>query len=241
MMNQHKVNRGKRKRAFWQIKDYIRQLSIVILGIVVTFAANDAITNYSQSKEIESALQLVKKELEMNLEKVRKINSRITMEQKAFNYVLNHANSFEQASEDTLFLYQNIPFQSRTFSYTKDAIDLLKSSSLFQKIRPKDLTLQIITTYSDLEIVAGNVEDFYNMKMRYADLLMMNEKFDVYNMGSTPSIAHFWKNFLSFREGWNLCNFVVHNFASDSPFRDIELSLENTIRLLDQKSEQQGE
>lgn len=237
MMNQHKINRGKRKKAFWKIEDYIRQLSIVILGIVVTFAANDAITNYSQSKEIRSALQLVRKELEMNLEKVRKINSRIAMEQKACSYVLNHANSLERASEDTLFLYRNIPFQSRTFSYTKDAIDLLKTSSLFQKIRPKELTLQIITTYSDLEVVAGNVEDFYDMKMRYADLLMMNEKFDVYNMGSSPSIAHFWKNFLSFREGWNLCNFVVHNFASDSPFGDVELSLENTIRLLDRKSE----
>lgn len=237
MMNPHKINRGKRKRTFWQIKDYIRQLSIVILGIVVTFAANDAITNYSQSKEIQSALQLVRTELEMNLEKVRKINSRIAMEQKACSYLLKYAQDFQQASEDTLFLYQNIPFQSRTFSYTKDAIDLLKSSSLFQKIRPKDLTLQIITTYSDLEMVAGNVKDFYNMKMHYADMLMMNEKFDVYNMDRSSSIAHFWKNFLSFREGWNLCNFVVHNFASDSPFGDIELSLENTIRLLDQKSE----
>lgn len=85
------------------------------------------------------------------------------------------------------------------------------------------------------------MKDFYNMKMHYADLLMMNEKFNVYNMDRSLSIAHFWKNFLSFREGWNLCNFVVHNFASDSPFRDIELSLENTIRLLDQKSEKLGE
>lgn len=43
------------------IKDYFRQLSIVIVGIVITFLASDAINQYSKQKEVEKITAMLKK------------------------------------------------------------------------------------------------------------------------------------------------------------------------------------
>ena len=72
----------------WKIGDYIRQFSIVMVGLIVTFAGSNMITDYSQSKEIVNALQLVKNELELNKKEVRRITERIQFELKACSYFL---------------------------------------------------------------------------------------------------------------------------------------------------------
>lgn len=117
----------------WKIGDYIRQLSIVMVGIIVTFAGSNMITDYSQSKEIVNALQLVKNELELNKKEVRRITERIQLERKACSYVLKYRDCIEKASEDTLRMYSNIPFQSRSFVYTKDAYGITKNFFSFSK------------------------------------------------------------------------------------------------------------
>ena len=218
----------------WKIGDYIRQLSIVMVGIIVTFAGSNMITDYSQSKEIVNVLQLVKNELELNKKEVRRITERIQLERKACSYVLKYRDCIEKASEDTLRMYSNIPFQSRSFVYTKDAMELLKISSLFQKIQPRILVLQIIKSYSDLEITRMLVKDFYDIKVGYTNNLINSENFDFYDKKLYQFIRDFWRNFLFSKEGWNVCNFVVNNFSSEEPFQEIEMSLEKTIKMLEE-------
>lgn len=232
-MGTHKASKWKKTIKSWKIGDYIRQLSVVILGIIVTFAGSNAITQYVESKEITRTLQLVKDELALNKENVRKINARIELEQKACTYILEHRRCLEHASQDTLEIYRNIPMQTRSFRYTKDAIELLKTSSLFQKVEPKTLVLEIIKAYSDLEMVAVNVRGYYDLKSE--DIGGLRNKFDVYDKELSESPCEYWEKLLSTQEGWNICNFTVHNFSSPTPFRDIEISLEETIGRLNKE------
>lgn len=215
--------------------DYIRQLSVVILGIIVTFAASKAITDYSESKEVTNALRLVRDELIFNKEAVKRISARIELEQNICRYVLQFKDCIEQASEDTLRTYQSMPFQTRRIIYMKDANELLKTSSLFQKIEPKLLALQIIKAYNDLEIVSLNVSGFYATKDDHITRLLNNKEFDIYSDEYKSSVYGYWKKLLSSREGWNICNFVVHNFNSPTPFREIEVDLEQTIEMLNKE------
>lgn len=55
-----KINNVIKLITSWKVGDYIRQLSIVIVGIIVTFAGSNMITDYSQSKEIVNAYNLSK-------------------------------------------------------------------------------------------------------------------------------------------------------------------------------------
>lgn len=215
--------------------DYMRQLSIVILGIIVTFAGSNAIADYMESREIESALQLVKNELELNRKAVKRISDRIRLEQEACGYVLKYRNCLEKASEDTLKMLEDIPFQTRGLVYTKDAFELLKTSALFQKIKSKALVLQILTIYNSLETTEISVKIFYDLKSDYIAQLMNNEKFDFYDLELHNAVREYWKSFLSTREGWNLCNFVVHNFGSSHPFHETEAGLEKTVRMLERE------
>lgn len=233
-MKNRKTNRWKKAFRGWKVGDYFRQLSVVILGIIVTFMASDIVTGYAEKREITNALQLVKEELELNKQEMQRILERIRLEQEACEYVLKYRNCLEKASEDTLKMYRNIPFQVRSFIYTKDAIELLKTSSLFQKVQPKALTLQIIKAYNDLEITALLVKSFYDTKSSYTEHLLHTGTFDFYDKEQYVSVRNYWKNFLFTREGWNTCNHVVNNFSSLSPFQNSLNNLEETIRLLEE-------
>lgn len=234
-MNARKINKLEKMIKSWKMKDYIRQLSIVILGIIVTFAASNAITDYSESQEIKSALRLVRDELVLNREAVKRISARIELEQNVFRYILKFKDHIEEAPEDTLRTYQFMPFQTRRVIYAKDAGELLKTSSLFQKIEPKSLALQIIKAYNDLEIVSLNVSGFYATKDDHITRLLNNKEFDFYSDEYKSSVYGYWKKLLSSREGWNICNFVVNNFSSSTPFQEIEVNLERTIEMLNKE------
>lgn len=230
-MKARKTQRLKKSIASWKLGDYFRQLSVVILGIIVTFAASDALTEYTQAREIRSTLQLVKNELERNLEALKWISNRVELERRVGTYVLEHRSDLNRASEDTLRKYQWILFQTRDFLYTKDALDLLKTSSLFQKIKPRTIGLQVIEAYNALESSASTVRAYYQMKDGYLDGLMLDERFDFYNTGLRLPVRDFWRNTLEIREGWLLCNFSVNNFGP-TPFAVRTETVEKTIAML---------
>lgn len=230
-MKVRKTQRLKKLIISWKIGDYFRQLSVVILGIIVTFMASDALTEYTQSREIRSTLQLVKNELERNLEALKWISNRVELERRVGSYVLEHRSNLNRASEDTLRKYQWVLFQTRDFLYTKDALDLLKTSSLFQKIKPRTMGLQVIEAYNALESSASTVRAYYGMKDGYLGGLMLNERFDFYDAGSRIPIRDFWRSALEIREGWLLCNFSVHNFGL-APFAERTATVEKTITIL---------
>lgn len=230
-MKVRKTQRLKKLIISWKIGDYFRQLSVVILGIVVTFMASDALTEYTQSREIRSTLQLVKNELEWNLEALKWISNRVELERRVSTYVLEYRSNLNRAEEDTLRKYQWILFQTRDFLYTKDAFDLLKTSSLFQKIKPRTVGLQVIKAYNALESSATTVKMYYQMKDSYLGGLMLDKRFDFYGTGVNIPIRDFWRPILEIREGWLLCNFSAHNFGP-APFAERTTTVEETIAML---------
>lgn len=233
-MKAHKTWRLKKAIGSWKLGDYFRQLSVVILGIIVTFAGSDALTEYTQSREIRSTLQLVKNELESDLEALRWISGRVELEQRVCIYILEYRDNLEKASEDTLRKYQWIPFQTRGFIYTKDALDLLKTSSLFQRIRPRTMSLQVIEAYNALESSSQTVGIYYQTKNSYTNRLMLEGDFDIYEAGLRLSAREFWRDLLATREGGLICNFSANNFG-EGPFDERIKIVEKTIGMLTEK------
>lgn len=55
----------------WQVGDYIRQTSIVVIGVLITFAGSELVTQNSERKDIQATMSLIRDELKSNREIIR--------------------------------------------------------------------------------------------------------------------------------------------------------------------------
>ena len=58
----------------WQVGDYIRQTSIVVIGVLITFAGSELVTQNSEKKDIQAPC-LIRDELKSNRENYESIVS----------------------------------------------------------------------------------------------------------------------------------------------------------------------
>ena len=59
----------------WQVGDYIRQTSIVVIGVLITFAGSELVTQNSEKKDIQATMSLIRDELNSNRENYESIVS----------------------------------------------------------------------------------------------------------------------------------------------------------------------
>lgn len=162
----------------WKIGDFILQLLVVILGIVVTFAASNAFNERAKAKEVAKAMEIVKNELEGNLENFDQITERLRLEQRVCRYLRSYGKHIEDASADTLRKYISLPFQVFNFIPASDAIEMLKASSLIPHVQDKELVLDVMKAYNSLQKVRETVEWYYNTKQEHCKPLNAHEKFN---------------------------------------------------------------
>ena len=52
----------------WKLGDYVRQVSVVVIGVLITFIGSDLITQSSEKKDIQATMSLIRDELKSNRE-----------------------------------------------------------------------------------------------------------------------------------------------------------------------------
>lgn len=221
----------------WKIGDYVLQLSVVILGIIVTFAASDAVSKYAKRKEVTKAMQIVKSELEENEQKVEEITERLRFEQKACRYFLRFEKNLEQADKDSLWMYSNTLFQIHTFMYMSDAVEMFKASSLVPHVRDKDLVVQLLKSYNHLRAVEETVKWFYDTKGEYTrktaddeNHIRREEEFAI-----DKDIRKICKYRLSNFQIHNLISFAAFGVAFETRCQDALDALNRTIEIIDKE------
>lgn len=224
----------------WRLGDYFRQLSIVILGIVVTFMASDALSEYSKSRELKKAMQLVREELSLNRENVRKIADWVKMNQYVGIMMLQAGKNLEGIPDDTLRKYVNIPFQTEDFLYTNHALELLKTSSLFQQMRDKEHALQLIKAYAELESVARTMDFFMKEKIKrmeeHGEAVKKRTGDGYSTAGKENSLRELWISNLSYTEFQNIFYFMLGCFDdTDGYFREVDEKLATTMEMIDRE------
>lgn len=153
----------------YKFGDFFRNLIAVILGIIITFAGSDWITERNTRKEVKESLQLVKSELLLNRETMQDMGNRIALEQNAARYIFKYKNNPDEVPQDSASKYLPILFQWSKFTFINDAMEMLKTSSLIQKIKNKDLALQIIKTYGSIKVIESSFEMYMHYKSKVQD------------------------------------------------------------------------
>lgn len=179
------IKKIKQISAEYKFGDFFRNFIAVVLGIVLTFAGSDWITERNTQKEVEKSLLLVKSELLLNREEMQAMAMRVSLEQKAASYLFEYKNKKSEISQDSVKRYLPLIFQWSKFTFTNDAMEMLKSSSLIHKIKNKELALQIIKAYGTIKAVQSAFNVYMDYKSQGQDEFNANPKVKAYAYNQT--------------------------------------------------------
>lgn len=139
----------------------------VVLGIFITFGIQGLIDRNHEKKDVSSALELVLEELNSNRNDLQEVMGLLEMENAAAEGMIRYSGNFAKCDADSLAYWNAALATEYFFTVTDDALELLKSSSLFQKINDKNLALSIIKAYDFLnaDSKAFNTHEQYKISL----------------------------------------------------------------------------
>lgn len=217
----------------WQVGDYIRQTSIVVIGVLITFVGSDLITRYSEQKDIKSTMLLIRDELANNRKNFDEITADFSMDEHLSSLLVEHDMNCRAIPEDTLKQFRYSIGQIRSFIYTRNALDILKNSMLMQKISDKGLLLALTDVYDTLEGYKMSVNGYYDMKEDAVIpfyLTLTDEQTEKANEGGWEA----WETYLSDRKVRNFLKIAQKYFTPDYRKR-IEQKLDEMIQVIEKK------
>lgn len=197
----------------------------VVLGIFITFGIQGVIDRRHEKKEVLSALELVREELINNSQNLQEVMDIISSEKAAAQSISRYKGRMQKCSADSLVAWNAVLGSEYFFIVTDDALELLKSSSLFQKINDKSLALGIIKAYDFLD----SDSKAFNSHEQYKVSLYMDANTSKIKKASLTSTGPaFLKSFYSTYEADYFLKSVVE--MSDESFLGAGLSeIEATI------------
>lgn len=204
----------------------------VVLGIVITFAGEAIISSHNEQVDVKNSLQLVKDELQDNLSYILEADSLMEIDGEAARFLIRFMGHYDEAPKDTLYYYCNYPMYLYTFYNTSQALELLKSSSIFSKIKDKSLALDIIHAY-------GNIEEYIRLKRSYLEkkknLVDEAVNDDMKKLLSVPHITaqKFWTTITSTTAGVYLLHELRISSSMNSNSEHVREITTSTIEKID--------
>lgn len=146
-----KVCMAKKIKSASPFTKYFRELSIVIIGVLITLMITNLISYKTKQKEVDRAMDLIKTEMEENLVSLGKTQQKFETEQRIYKLILAHINNLEEISADTLHIYKRVIGDKHSLSVESDSYDVFKSSLLMQYIKDKNFLRELSKTYGMIE------------------------------------------------------------------------------------------
>ena len=130
------------------VKTFLKDLLAVVLGIFITFTIQGLINRSADKKDVRSSLELVRSELVRNIDDISVMKDHLYQEIGSAEYFLSHKDSIGKCPADSLNHHSGIIFADVSFTLSHDALELLKMSSIFQKIGDNDLDKETAGVYA---------------------------------------------------------------------------------------------
>lgn len=221
--------------AKWKMGDFFRNFVAVVLGIAITFIGGDLISKRNSRQEVSKAMQLVKSELQINRGVVQEMLDREIREQNAARYLFDHKNDLNRAPADSLYLYAFQPFQMGTYTYTADAMEMLKMSSLIQKVKNKELALQIIRSYDAVKSAATIFESFINTKKVMQEKMMANPGINDFFANNPQIPQEIWTLLFNRTEGIMFVQYILNCHNPQSVYSQYLETIDATLAAIEKE------
>lgn len=209
---------------------YFRELSIVIIGVLVTLSITNWINNSGRQREISGILTQIKEELQQNLKTLEWDKSRWEGEQRMFLILQHYKNEPDKIPVDTFTKYDYSAGAVYHPAFVDDSYELLKSSQYIQYIKDKELLRKISGSYRELRSLSSQLSNYSAQKISIF-LNPMMEKMNSDNAWilSNGDPSKFFIYLLR-EEGFNKFLHVGRTILSPSSiFEDNKNNLQETI------------
>lgn len=150
------------KLSMQAIGKYLRELSIVVAGIAITFGISNWINDRNSKKDLEQYLNTIKLELKTNIE-IYEEEINILDKQISYTRYLQSHNK-ESLNSDTIQKYGFPISQIRDSKPLYNAFEMFKSSGSMRSIKNKELLLSIWEAYSEIEFIYTDFQAYYQYK-----------------------------------------------------------------------------
>jgi hypothetical protein len=142
------------------IGKYLRELSVVVIGVAITLSAGQWISNHSEKQDMALYLNMVKLELETNLEDLNWMTGYVEDEARYSHYLLSHAkNALEP---DSIRPYGDGIHAIRSITNSSNAFEMFKASGSMRFIKDKNMLLAIWRAYMKLKIQEIHLDVYHN-------------------------------------------------------------------------------
>lgn len=159
----------------WTRHDFILQLAVVILGVVVTFVGSGLVSRWREAREVRTVMQLVYEELRADRETLANFCEEMAYDRQGMLHLLENDMDYRRIPADTLRKYQSILGRVRSFGPRTDALEVLRSSGTITAIRDKALLLEIMECYSWMANLSDGAEQYRTQKMNALNHLFTTE------------------------------------------------------------------
>lgn len=143
---------------------YLRELSVVIIGILITLSITSLIGNYNKQNELKGMLTMVKEELIDNQERLIAVKNKWENEQHLFRLIRKNQNDITQIPTDTLNKYRFVIGSLYSFDFKNESYDVLQSSVYRQYIKERKLKYNLSSIYSSFATIDTQLNNYAEQK-----------------------------------------------------------------------------
>ena len=143
---------------------FLGRMLSVTLGIVITFTVQGILDRQRDKRAVRSALELVRTELSSNLEDISILTDYFRQERESAKYLSVPKKVLAKCPVDSVNYHVGMVNADVSVAFSHDALELLKMSTLFPKIKDNDLSMKIIRAYDACELMASNVNRHVSLR-----------------------------------------------------------------------------
>ena len=148
------------------ISNYLREVSVVVIGVAITLSASYLITKSSEKRDMHLYLNALRMELEENL---KILDQSAVVYQRHVRYAdYLQSNNKEALIPDSISHYSNVYYGYTPYTFNNNAFEMFKTSGIMRLMNDKELLLSIWDIYSGLSEIK-TILDLY-MDMRLEDM-----------------------------------------------------------------------
>jgi hypothetical protein len=151
---------------------YIRELSIIVVGISITFLADDWIKQSKDKKDLQYYLEAVHNELNLNLECTQRMFDDHTQAEALGRYL--RSTKPGHINKDSIQRYNNVISGRPISLYQKNAFEMLKISGTMHLIKDKAISKSIMDVYSLIEANDQIGETFFAARQDLLTEIIIN-------------------------------------------------------------------
>lgn len=184
---------------------FMRELLVVILGILITFGINGWMSDSSRRNTLRETMQTIVVELESNRNHVQEFHRHFETEQCVFATVMEHMvnrGNICGIPADTLGKYENLPVSTREISLTDYGFSVLRNSNLIPSMKDMELTARLFECYGRM----ANLQKLINTYAARKEDAIFSHLYDSENLSLPNSVYEHWEDLLTHVP---LRNFVI--------------------------------